>query len=458
MGRYENFIRNKSQAHGGSGFDPIWMPDFLYDFQRHLVDWSIRKGRAAIFADCGLGKTPMQLVWADNVVRKTNRPVLLATPLAVGPQTIEQAAKFGIEAERSRDGSIGSKAQVYVTNYEQLHKFDPDEFSGFVGDESSGIKNFKSERKKLVIEFTRLMKYRSLWTATAAPNDVWELGTSSEALGYLGFRDMITRFFKQETSKDYLGWGRTKYRFRGHAEQPFWRWVCSWARAIRKPSEIGCSDDGFVLPPLVEHEYIVDTKKSREGMLFATPARNLQEQRQERRNSIEERCEKACELAVAHDGPTILWCELNDEANLLERTVPNAVQVSGSMSDDAKEERLMAFSRGEIQRMVTKPKVGCWGLNWQHCSNVISFPSHSYEQYYQSVRRCWRFGQKSVVNVHVIVNEGEVGVLKNIRRKAEQVDRMFTSLAQHMNDCLTLSSMDVFPERETVPGWLTQRE
>ena len=385
---YQDFLARRSKLNNCCGFEPVWMPDFLFDFQKHITSWLIRMGRAAAFEDCGLGKTVQQLVWAENVVRHTNRPVLLATPLAVGPQTLAEASRFGIEAERSRDGKISGKPHVVITNYEQLHKFDSADFSGFVGDESSGIKNFKSARKQEVTDFTRMMRYRSLWTATAAPNDVWELGTSSEALGYLGFRDMITTFFKQETSKDHLGWGRAKYRFRGHAEHPFWRWVCSWAMAMRRPSDLGYSDELFELPPLHEYEHVVETKKARDGMLFAMAARNLQEQRQERRNSIGERCDMAAEVVAAHKGCSVVWCELNEEGDRLTETIPNAVQVKGAMNDAKKEELLTAFTMGQIECLVTKPKIGAWGLNWQHCNNVVSFPSHSFEQMYQAVRRC----------------------------------------------------------------------
>jgi len=452
---YDDFLANRHKLKSSDGFEPNWMPDSLFDFQQHITDWVIRSGRAASFQDCGLGKTVQQLVVGENIVRHTNRPVLLATPLAVGPQTLAEAGKFGIQAERSRDGKHSGTAQVVITNYEQLHKFDSADFAGFIGDESSCLKNFKSARKVEVTEFVRKMKYRSLWTATAAPNDVWELGTSSEALGYLGFRDMITTFFKQETSKDHLGWGRTKYRFRGHAEHPFWRWVCSWAMAIRKPSDIGYSDERFVLPPLIETEYVVETKKARAGMLFAMAARNLDEQRKERRNSIPERCAKAAELAEVHNGCTVIWTVLNDEADEIERMLPDALQVKGSMSDEAKEERLVAFANGEIKQLVTKQKLNCLGLNWQHCNNVITLPSHSYEGHYQAVRRCWRFGQTKPVNVHIIVNEGEVAVMKNIHRKAVQADRMFTHLVEHMNDPMIMNSRDYFGEKELIPSWLS---
>ena len=451
---YSDFIASRQQSPGTSGFEPNWMPDWLFPFQVSLVEWAIRIGRGAIFADCGLGKTPMALVWAENVIRHTGKPVLFVTPLAVGPQIVREAEKFGVSAVRSRDGVCNAGAVVYVTNYEQLHKFDADMFAGVVCDESSAIKNFKSARKETVVEFMRTRPYRLLCTATAAPNDFWELGTSSEALGLLGFRDMITTFFKQDTAKDHLGWGRTVYRFRGHAQQPFWRWAASWSRSIRRPSDHGFDDGDFILPPLNEREYVVETKKARAGRLFATPAQSLPEQREERRNSIGERCDMAAKLVHNHDGPSVIWCELNDEGRRLTKEIDGAVEVRGSMKDEQKEELLTAFGSGEIKRLVTKPKIGCWGLNWQHCSNVVVFPSHSFEQYYQSVRRCWRFGQKSPVNVHVVVNEGEIGVLKSIKRKSEQAEQMFDSLCLHMSDAMHMTSSDYFPEEEDVPTWL----
>lgn len=449
---YAEFIQNKSQIGNSCGFDPLWIPEFLFDFQKHLVEWAIRKGRAAIFADCGLGKTPMQLVWAENVVRKTGKPVLILTPLAVAQQTCREAEKFGIEAKQSRDGNHGGG--IVVTNYERLHYFDAANFAGVVCDESSAIKCFDAKRTKSITEFMRLLNYRLLCTATAAPNDFFELGTSSEALGYLGFRDMITTFFKQETSKDHHGWGRTKYRFRGHAEQPFWKWVCSWARSIRTPADLGFDSSRFKLPQLIERETFIHTAKPRPGLLFTIPARDMREERAERHHSVQERCEKAAEYSMSQDGPCVSWCELNDEGDLLTRMLTDAVQVKGSMADDAKEEALAAFSVGQIKRLVTKPKIGAWGLNWQHCSNITVFPSHSFEQYYQLVRRCYRFGQQNDVTVNLVLCEGQAGIMANLKRKQNQASQMFDSLVAHMNDAMHLSSFDYFPEKEMVPEWL----
>ncbi len=454
MKAYMKFLQDRDKYMNSSGFEPLWLPDFLFDFQHYLTDWSIRQGRSAILADCGLGKTPMSLVWAENVVQKTNKPVLFITPLAVGPQALREAEKFGIAAKRSRDGKTTGAQIIWITNYEQLHKFDPSKFGGVVCDESSAIKNFQSARREIVTEFLRGMRYRLLCTATAAPNDYHEVGTSSEALGYLGYRDMITEFFKQETQKDHRGWGRSRYRFKGHAETPFWKWVSSWARAMRKPSDLGFDDTTFQLPPLIETETIVETKQAREGCLFAMVANTLQDQREERRNSVEERCEAARANVMSHDGPSVIWCELNMEGDHLKKVIDGSEQIKGAMNDERKEELLEAFSAGQIQYLITKPKIGCWGLNWQHCNNVVIFPSHSFEQYYQAVRRCWRFGQTKPVNVNVIVNEGEVGVMKNIRRKAGQADKMFTSLCRYMSDSITISTIENFTEKESVPSWL----
>jgi hypothetical protein len=451
---YEEFIRSKSQWNNRCGVDPGELPGWLYDFQSCLVEWALRQGRAAIFADCGMGKTAMQLAWAQRIIEVTNKPVLIVTPIAVGAQTIQEAERFGITAKRSRDGSCTGERCVWVTNYEQLHKLGPSMFAGVVCDESSAIKDFKSERKAVVVEFMRTVQYRLLCTATAAPNDFWELGTSSEALGLLGFRDMITKFFKQETSKDHHGWGRTKYRFRGHAEQPFWSWVCSWARSIQNPEDIGFDGSRFVLPQLIEVEHVVNSARLRDGFLFSLPARDMQEEREERRRTMPERCEMAANLVHQHEGASVLWCELNDEGDMLEKLVADSVQVKGSTSDDEKEEALIGFSKGDIKRLIIKPKIGAWGLNWQHCHNVTMFPSHSFEQYYQAVRRCYRFGQTKDVTVNIIASEGERGVIKNLHRKQEQSKKMFRELCKHMNDAMHIVTQDYFPEREKLPTWL----
>lgn len=460
---YADFIERKAQLGSMSGFDPLWMPDAAFDFQQALIDWSLRKGRAAIFADCGLGKTLIQLAWAENVVRKTNRPVLVLTPLAVSHQTLTEAHKFGIEANRAH---IGERKGIIITNYEKLHYFDPSDFVGCVCDESSILKSFDGTRRQEITEFMRKLPYRLLCTATAAPNDYIELGTSSEALGELGYTDMLTKFFKndQNTIKPmrYTGFGNPrgmpqehtdKWRFKGHAEVPFWRWVCSWARAVRRPSDIGFSDDQFVLPPLIEQDHMIEIDKPADGMLFSLPSVGLKEQRDERRRTITERCEKAAQLVSGHK-PALVWCHLNDEGDLLARIIPGASQVSGDDADEAKEEKFIGFASGQIRVLVTKPKIGAWGLNFQHCNHVTFFPSHSFEQYYQGVRRCWRFGQKSAVKIDIVTTEGEKSVLKNLQRKAKAADKMFSDLVVHMNDARSIGRGVAHTNQQEVPSWL----
>jgi hypothetical protein len=460
---YDEFLDRKVQVDGYAGFDPTFMPGFLFGFQAALVEWAVRKGRGAIFADCGLGKTPMQLVWAENVRRQTGKPVLVVTPLAVGFQTKAEAAKFGIEADTSRDGSL--TAGITITNYERLHLFDPTEFGGMVCDESSAIKSFDGKHRALVTDYMRKMRYRLLCTATAAPNDYIELGTSSEALGYLGHMDMLNRFFKNanstsDTKGRWKGYGAPRafmgqqWRFKGHAEEAFWRWVCSWARSVRRPSDLGFEDDGFILPPLEHRQHIVDARTKVEGTLFEFPALGIHEEREEQRRTIAERCEAVADL-LADAESAVAWCHLNAEGDRLARLIPGAVQVSGSDDSDRKEDILGAFSRGEIRVLVTKPKIGAWGLNWQHCHRMSFFPSHSYEQYYQAIRRSWRFGQTQPVVVDIVTTEGGRHALENLQRKADQADRMFDALVAHMGDALNLARTRSYDAPVEVPAWLS---
>ena len=460
---YNQFLAQKRQLDGDHGFDPSFMPDYLFPFQRALVEWAVRKGRGAIFADCGLGKTPMQLAWAENVRIETGKPVLIITPLAVSYQTEQEAAKFGIDAAVSRTGAV--TAPITITNYERLHHFDQSEFGGVVCDESSAIKAFDGSRRAIVTEFMRRMSYRLLCTATAAPNDYIELGTSSEALGYLGHMDMLNRFFKNDqntsdTTGKWRGYAAPrqftgpKWRFKGHAEDQFWRWVCSWARALRRPSDMGFSDDGFVLPPLTVVYHDVETDSKPPGMLMNLPAVGLREEREESRRTIRERCEAVADI-LRDSERAVAWCHLNDEGDLLTDLIDGAVQVSGADSDDAKEAKLIAFGRGEIRVLVTKPKIAAWGLNWQHTNRMTFFPSHSYEQYYQSVRRMWRFGQHREVTVDIVATSGGRAALDNLQRKSDQADEMFARLARHVNEALGIQrSVDATASVE-VPAWLS---
>lgn len=467
---YEAFLDRKRQIADGSGFDPVWMPSFLFDFQAHLVEWAVRKGRAAIFADCGLGKTAMQLVWAENVVRKTNRQVLILTPLAVAPQTIREAGKFGIDL-----------AKITITNYEKLHHLDDADFVAVVCDESSILKSFGGATRKKVTRFMAKMPYRLLCTATAAPNDYVELGTSSEALGELSHSDMLKRFFAQLDDKGQKREQRLQddaeaiiasdanyykklayrvaqtigqWRLKHHAVAHFWRWVASWARVCRMPSDLGFSDDEFVLPELRERDHVIVPPPA-PGLLFNMPAFGMSDERAERRRTLTERCEFVAKL-VDHERPAVIWAHLNEETDRLAELIPGAEQIAGRTPDQRKIELYEAFASGELLKLVIKPKIGAWGLNWQHCNHVVTFPSHSFEQYYQLVRRCWRFGQRRRVDLDVIATDGEVRVLGNMRRKAERADRMFSNLVREMHNATRIARTNDFNVNPEKPAWLSK--
>ena len=450
---YESFLEKKTQEGADHGFPPTCVPDALFPFQRSLLEWACRKGRAEIMADCGMGKTPIQLAWAENMARATDKPVLVLTPLAVAPQTVREGVKFGVEVTRSTDGK---PHRITVTNYERLAHFSPSDFGAVACDEASILKSFDGVRRQEITDFMRKVPYRLLATATAAPNDYVELGTSSEALGYLGHMDMLNRFFRNDTNttSERRHYGEApKWRFKGHSQAPFWRWVASWARACRKPSDLGFDDGPFVLPELVENTHVVQAKTRAPGLLFDVAGATLPEQREARKRTVRERCEKVAEL-VRHDQPALVWCHLNDEGDLLEELIPGAVQVSGADSDDEKEAKFLAFSEGRARVLITKPKIGAWGLNWQHCAHVTFFPSHSYEQFYQAIRRCWRFGQTRRVVVDVVLTEGDGLVMDNQRRKSAAADRMFASLVEEMNNAVTVDRAAYGTKKARVPAWL----
>jgi hypothetical protein len=471
---YEQFINSKSQLGGMSGFKPSFMPDCLFDFQKAITEWAVMKGKAAIFADCGLGKTLMQLVWAENVVRETNGRVLILAPLAVGPQTEKEAHKFGIEAKHVRTAALPVE-KIIITNYEKLHLFDANDFVGCVCDESSILKHFTGATQKEVTRFMLKLKYRLLCTATAAPNDYIELGTSSEALGDIGYSDMLTRFFRQTDNKPHRRqeikeWVNEKHgnhfgklafrvsqqignwKLKGHAVVPFWRWIATWAKACRRPSDVGFSDDGFILPPLEERHYVVEPNKPAEGHLFVLDAFGLKEEREERRRTLDERCGLVADLVKAPE-PAVIWCQLNDEGKRLAKIIPNSREVSGATSDDEKEEIVEWFLQGGDRKLISKAKIFGFGLNLQHCSHVVTFATHSYEQYYQSIRRCWRFGQKLPVTVDIVSTTGETRVRDNMERKARAMDEMFTQLVAEMRSA-TMINTTTDTLNPTKPAWL----
>lgn len=429
--------------------------------------------------NCGLGKSVCELVWGENVVRRTNGKVLLLTPLAVGSQMVREAEKFGIEAEKSAGGP--TKARIVVTNYEKLHLFDPSDYDGVICDESSILKGFGGATRKALTRFMAKRPYRLLATATPSPNDYVELGTSSEALGGLSHSEMLKRFFQQLDDKGQKKETRLQeqaekiiaddpsyykklayrvaqtigqWRLKHHAVVPFWRWVASWAIACRMPSDLGFDDADFILPPLVEHEHVIVPKTPPDGMLFTMPAFGLGAERDERMRTLDERCEFVADL-VNHDRPAIVWCHLNAEGDRLEEVIPDAKQICGSMSDDQKCERFEAFIDGQLRVLVLKPKIGAWGLNLQHCNHVVTFASHSYEQHKQSVARCHRFGQKLPVRLDRIATQGEVRSLGNLRRKQERAEKMFEAMIREMHDATRIDANDEYTKKMIAPAWLT---
>jgi len=413
-------------------------------------------------------------VWAENVVRRTGGRVLILTPLAVAHQTAREADKFGIEASVSRDGSLPSR--IVVTNYQQLHKYSASDFEGVVCDESSILKHFTGATQMQVTRFMSKLKYRLLCTATAAPNDYVELGTSSEALGELGHSDMLARFFRQLDDKGQKREARKQeweekasdhfaklsyrvhqsigqWRLKNHAITHFWKWVCSWAMACRRPSDLGFEDRGFNLPPLVERNHVIEPNTPPEGMLFCLPAIGLREEREERKRTLDERVEFVADL-VDHERPAVVWCHFNAEGDALEKAIPGARQVAGATPDDEKEEIYADFAEGRLRVLVTKPKIGAWGLNWQHCAHVVTFATHSYEQYYQSIRRCWRFGQERPVTLDVVATIGESRVRENMRRKARKAEVMFEEMIKNMGQAQRIERVNNHHERVEVPSWL----
>lgn len=476
---YRNFLERKSQFGQASGFDPIWLPDCMKPFQAFLTSWLIRRGRGAVLSDCGTGKTLMQLVWAENIVRYTGKRVLIVTPLAVSSQTQREAEKFGIEAKRSQDGSL--PARIVITNYERLHNFNPDDFVAIGNDEASILKSFNGSTRKRITRFMSKIQYRSLWTATAAPNDYVELGTLSEALGELSYSDMLRRFFqqlddkgqkreqkKQDEAEKLIAHDPSyfkklafrvsqtigQWRLKHHAVTHFWRWVASWAKACRRPSDIGFDDGDFILPPLEEQDHIIKPRTAPDGFLWPMPALGLREEKEERRRTLQERCEYVQDL-VKHDRPAVVWCHMNCEADALEKAIPGSLQIAGRTPDIEKIKRYESFTDGSLRVLILKPKLGAWGLNWQHCNHVVTFASHSYEQHYQAVRRCWRFGQKSPVHVDVVATEGEVRVMGNMRRKAQKADQMFEALVREMNNATRIERENIYTNKEEVPAWLS---
>jgi len=424
MSDYESFLHHKAIIDPPSGLDVVPpINDALFPFQCDIVKWALRRGRAAIFADCGLGKTPMQLEWARHVPGK----VLILAPLAVSAQTVREGAKFGVEVEQSRNGKHSGR--IVVTNYEMMHMFNPADFTGVVLDESSIIKAYDGSTRTQIIESFGRTPFRLACTATPAPNDYMELGNHAEFLGVMKRAEMLSMFFVHD------GGDTSQWRIKGHAQQEFWRWVCSWAVMLRKPSDLGYDDGAFKLPELVMHETVVKVDEPTTGFLFPVEASTLQERIRARRDTIEERVANCASIVNATDKPFLVWCNLNDESARLVKSIPGAVEVKGADSEAHKESAMIGFAAGTVRVLVTKPSIAGFGMNWQHCADMAFVGlSDSYEQFYQAVRRCWRFGQTRSVNVHVITAETEGAVVSNIKRKEADAMKMAEEMVENMHD------------------------
>jgi hypothetical protein len=428
---YKTFVAGKRLVAASAGFD---LPDAalhpaLFPFQRDVTRWALRKGRAAILAGTGLGKTAMQAQWAHHVARHTGGDVLILAPLAVAQQTVREGVKFGVGITHCREAD-DVRPGVNITNYERAHLFALSRFAGVVLDEASRIKHHDTHTRIALTEAISRTPYRLECTATPAPNDYMELGTHAEFLGVMSRAEMLSMFFVHD------GGSVQDWRLKGHAQTAFWRWLASWAAMFRMPSDLGYEDGAFVLPPLQMHEHRVESAPL-PGMLFAMAARTLAEQRAARRVSIADRV-RLCADIVNSDGEAwVVWCDLNDESEVLCQLIPDAVEIRGSHSAEVKEARLIDFSEGRTRVLVTKPSIAGHGLNWQHCARVAFVGlSHSWEQYYQAIRRCWRFGQKRPVECHLIISEAEGAVLANLQRKEVDADRMITSTVVHMRDLM----------------------
>jgi len=446
---YSDFIESKKHKTINSGIKPILNIDGMFDFQKYVGEYALLKGRCGVFLDTGMGKTLIELYLASSYMRHTNKPVLIITPLAVAFQFIAEAEKFGIDdVEYSKDGRYTSK--IVICNYERLQYFTPSDFDCVILDESSILKNFDGQIKNRITSFLKKIKYRYLFTATPSPNDYIELGTSSEALGYLGYMDMLGKFFNnnQNTikgSRAEIANAGNKWYLKAHAETGFWQWVSSWSISMKMPSDHGFSDDRHVLPKLNEIYHTVKNKNipdiDGQTSLFNFPAQSFREIKSEVRATINERCEKALEVMSSSD-IGVYWVNLNDESKIISDIDDMAVEISGSMSIDKKEDILYNFSNGNIKRLVTKTSITCFGLNWQHCNNTVYFPTYSYEQYYQAIRRFHRFGQKKSVNVHLVLSDGQQKIMDSLIVKKEKAEKMYQNLIKNTKSNFKITNKD----------------
>lgn len=453
---YQDFLKSKQHLTGEFGFNPNYVPEIAFPHQKYTIEKAVKKGRMAMFLDTGLGKTLIQISIAKNIIQETNRKVLILTPLAVAFQFIKEAEMLGIDdIEYSKDGKHTKK--IVICNYERLHYFNESDFTAVILDESSILKNFDGKIKGQITAFVKKIPYRFLSTATPAPNDFIELGTSSEALGYMGYMDMLTKFFKNnqnsvDSNNRNIG---EKYYLKPHAETDFFRWVNSWSVMVKMPSDLGFSDEGYLLPELITNTHTVKNQSlidvNGQYQLFVPIAQSITEVRHEQKQTIKQRCEVAAELTKGKT--SVYWCNFNEESELLNDLDNEAVEIRGSMSIDKKEDILKSFADGDIKRIITKAKITGMGLNWQHCNHTVMFPTWSYEQYYQSIRRFWRFGQKSDVNVDLVISDGQQRVLDALQQKTKKAIELQEKLKQNINQKFEISYKE-FNQSITKPKFL----
>ena len=433
---YLNFLEQKKHTIGNYGFNPTFFPEIAFDFQNNVIEKAVNKGRMALFLDTGLGKTLIQLSIAYNVVLKTNKRVLILTPLAVGFQFVKEAEKIGVpDVYQTLKGELNGK--IIICNYERLHFLNSKDFECVILDESSILKNFDGKIKNQITNFIKKVPFRFLATATPSPNDFIELGTSSEALGYMGYMDMLTKFFKNnqnsvDSNNRNIG---EKFYLKPHAENDFFAWVNQWSIMVKMPSDIGFSNDGYDLPNLVVNNHIVENQSlvdvNGQIQLFTPIAKSMTEVRFEQKQTEEKRCEKAVELAK--DKTSVYWCNTNQESSFLKNMDNEAVEIIGSMSLEKKEDILLNFADGNIKRLITKAKMTSMGLNWQHCNHTAFFPTWSYEQYYQAIRRFWRFGQKNEVVCDMVISDGQTRVMEALQQKTQKAIELYENLTKAVN-------------------------
>lgn len=458
--KYANFIAGKFKRHPDCGFDANDINPMLKPYQADIVRYACKRGRFGGFEDCGLGKSLQQLECSRQIVKHTGGNVMIYAPLAVAQQTKREAEKFGIDVDvHVCKSSADVKPGINIANYERLHLFDPADFVSVQLDEGSIIKSVAGKIRNQILNEWSNIAYPMTWTATPAPNDFMEIGNQSQFCGVLSREEMLATFFVHD------GGDTSKWRLKGHAQSEFWKWLASWCVMLRSPADLGYDDPGYNLPPIEYIEHIIDATEPTTGMLFAVEAQTLNERRDARKSTIKERVAMAAELANESDEPFVIWCNLNEEGEALAKAIPDAVEVAGRHTIEQKEDSLNDFTQGNIRVLITKPKIGGFGLNWQHCPNTIIFPTDSYEQWYQMIRRFWRFGQQNPVKVHTVASELEGAVIANVKRKESDAAKMFNELSEHMKDLSTENVKGVknqiqtyIPtERMELPQWLQKQ-